>query len=139
MQRARYLRLSPKAGGPPERRDIGILQSVSGILRVPHDAQSDSPHPIFVSRDEQGKRIRVAIDVCAQQRGIVYGVPLGLTLDHCASPIRPLSTRRPPYARACPRAWAASGSETGRTADRTMRGLVAHNGWITFRPVPGSN
>jgi hypothetical protein len=36
-----------------------------------------------VSRYEQGKRIRVAIDMRAQQRGIVYGVPLGLTLDHC--------------------------------------------------------
>jgi glycerophosphoryl diester phosphodiesterase len=37
-----------------------------------------------VSRYEQGKRIRVAIDVCAQQRGIVYGVPFSLTLDHCS-------------------------------------------------------
>jgi hypothetical protein len=65
MQPGRHPSVASIAVGPPERRYVGILQSVCGILRVAHDAQGDGPHSILMPRDKSRKGVRVTIDMRA--------------------------------------------------------------------------
>jgi glycerophosphoryl diester phosphodiesterase len=89
-----------------------------------------------VSSYEQGERIRVAIDVCAQQRGIVYGVSLGLTLDHCSFADPCAFDSAATVRQGLSKGMGGLRSETGPTADRTTERL---GGSQRFDHVPTSS
>jgi hypothetical protein len=52
------------------RREQRVLHRVGGFLAVADGADRDCPKPVAVAPDQLGERLRVAVDVGAQQLGV---------------------------------------------------------------------
>ena len=74
MQPGRKCSVAAEARGLPVRRDEGVLYGVLGFARIPECAQRDCPRPVAVAGDEYAERVRIAVEVPAEYRGIVVDV-----------------------------------------------------------------
>ena len=77
VQPGRDSGIAAEAGGTPEGRDHRILERVSGLLRIAERADGDRPQAIPVPLEQLTERVRIAVDMSAQQflvgRGAVVG------------------------------------------------------------------
>ena len=70
VQPCRDRRIAAEARRSPEGGDHSVLQRISGVLRVGQRPYRHRPQPVPVANEQLAERIRVAIDVQAQQLAV---------------------------------------------------------------------
>jgi hypothetical protein len=70
VQPGRYRRFAAEARRSPEGGDHGVLQRIRGVFRVGQCADRHRPQSVPVADEQLAERIRVAINVQAQQLAV---------------------------------------------------------------------
>ena len=84
-------RITPVGLGPAERGDEGVLHAVGGQLAVARRAQGHRPHPVAVPAEQLTERVRVALDVGADQLPVVAVLHRDAAHGYAAGPPSRLS------------------------------------------------